>query len=112
MSILKAIILPLLAATFMAASFPSAAEVVNVKYRGPVDLASFQCATPSSSLVHRICYQASTSYVVVLLQNTYYHYCLVPESVIRNWLSAPSVGRFFRGSIKGSYDCRAGGIPD
>lgn len=112
MSTLKAILLPLLAATFLAASFPSAAEVVNVKYRGSVDLASFQCATPSSSFVHRICYQASTCYVVLRLQNTYYHYCRVPESVIRNWLSAPSVGQFFKGSIKGRYDCRAGGILD
>ena len=34
------------------------AEKVYVKYQGNVDLSSFQCDTPQSSFVHRICYQA------------------------------------------------------
>lgn len=109
---IRKLVLPLfITVTCMAASSLASAEVVHVKYRGPVDLSLFHCARPSSSFVHRICYQASTRYAVVLLKNTYYHYCRVPESVIDNWFLAPSVGRFFNRSIKGNYDCRSGGIP-
>lgn len=83
-----------------------------MKYRGPVDLASFRCATPSSSLVHRVCYRAERQYLVVLLGSTYYHYCRMPAQVVQNWLAAPSQGRFYNAFIKGNYDCRLGGIPD
>lgn len=87
------------------------AETVYVKYRGPVDLVGFRCAAPVSSLVHRICYRADKQYLVVLLQQTYYHYCRMPPKVVEQWLGAPSKGRYYNASIKGNYDCRLGGVP-
>jgi hypothetical protein len=89
---------------------PTLAETVYVKYRGPVNLENFQCANPSSSLVHRICYRSDKQYLIVLLDRTYYHYCNMPRSVVQQWLGAPSQGKFYRANVKGRYDCRLGGI--
>ena len=87
------------------------AEEVFVKYRGVVDLSGFRCQHTASSLVHRLCYRADAQYVVVLLQDTYYHYCRVPAGVVSAWLGAQSLGRFYNSSIKGRFDCRVGGVP-
>lgn len=87
------------------------AETVIVKYRGQVDLKDFKCAWPQSSFVHRVCYRENHKYLVVLLQQTYYHYCRIPPGVVADWLSAPSVGKYYEQYIKGNYDCRLGGIP-
>ncbi|MCH4246289.1 MAG: KTSC domain-containing protein [Acinetobacter populi] len=87
------------------------AETVDVKYQGKVDLSTFQCNTPNSSFVHRICYQSQNQYVVVLLEDTYYHYCRVPSQLVNQWRNAQSKGRFYNQYLKGRYDCRLGGIP-
>jgi hypothetical protein len=103
----KVFLLALLSFLFAA---PTLAETVYVKYRGPVNLENFQCANPSSSLVHRICYRSDKQYMIVLLDRTYYHYCNMPRSVVQQWLGAPSQGKFYRANVKGRYDCRLGGI--
>lgn len=87
------------------------AEDVFVKYRGAVNLNGFACHLTSSSFVHRICYLEENDYLVVLLDQTYYHYCRIPANVTRKWLGASSKGRFYGQYIKGNYDCRLGGIP-
>jgi len=87
------------------------AETVLVKYRGLVNLDNFSCSYPSSSFVHRICYRGNRQYLVVLLNKTYYHYCRIPKSVVEQWLVADSKGRFYNAYVKGSFDCRLGGIP-
>ncbi|MGF6395047.1 KTSC domain-containing protein [Pseudomonas plecoglossicida] len=94
------------------ASTVTLAETVFVKYQGPVDLKPFTCTATASSLVHRICYQSEQSYLVVLLDQTYYHYCRMPAQVVTQWLNADSKGRFYLGNIKGNFDCRLGGIPN
>jgi hypothetical protein len=95
-----------------AASTGALAETVSVKYQGPVDLESFTCTGIVSSFVHRICYQPEQRYLVVLLNQVYYHYCRIPSQVVSQWLNAYSKGRFYNGSIKGNFDCRLGGIPE
>ncbi|MCK8687937.1 KTSC domain-containing protein [Pseudomonas umsongensis] len=91
------------------ASAGALAETVFVKYQGPVDLEPFTCKDTESSFVHRICYQPDQSYLVVLLDNTYYHYCRIPSQVVSQWLNADSKGRFYNKMIKGDFDCRLGG---
>ena len=87
------------------------AETVLVKYRGAVDLESFGCEYIASSFVHRICYQSDSQYLVVLLKNTYHHYCRMPPEIVQEWLSAPSKGKFYNAYVKGRFDCRLGGVP-
>ena len=58
-------------------------ELVTVKYQGLVDVSRMQCETITrSSLINRLCYDAAEKYAVVILDNTYYHYCAVPQNII------------------------------
>ncbi|MCY1185951.1 KTSC domain protein [compost metagenome] len=98
--------------TLILASSAAVAETVFVKYHGSVDLEPFTCTDTVSSFVNRVCYQPDQSYLIVLLGDTYYHYCRIPSQVVSQWLNADSKGRFYNGSIKGNFDCRLGGIPD
>jgi hypothetical protein len=97
---------------FLLASLPTAgwAETVFVKYRGMVDLAPFSCTGTVSSLVQRICYDARNSYMLIDLNGTFYHYCRIDQGTVNGLLTADSKGRFYNTSIKGRFDCRAGGI--
>ena len=57
----------------------AAAETVSVKYRGPVPLDTFQCATiDRSSLVKRVCYDAAQRYMVILLKGR------VPRAILND----------------------------
>jgi hypothetical protein len=98
---------------FVGGNYPSyaMAETVFVKYRGAVNLKTFDCIGTSSSLVHQVCYRNKVQYLVVLLNQTYYHYCRIPPPVVDEWLKADSKGKFYLTNIKGNFDCRLGGIP-
>jgi len=85
------------------------AETVLVKDRGMVDLRGFSCTDTDSSFVHRICYKSTSQYLVVLLNDTYYHYCEIPGYAVQQWLDAESKGRFYNANIKGRFDCRLSG---
>ena len=85
------------------------AETIFVKYRGMVDLREFSCTNIESSFVHRICYKKADKYLVVLLTDTYYHYCQIPQDVVQHWLSVDSKGKFYNAKIKGNFDCRLNG---
>ena len=93
------------------------AETVDVKYRGPVDLKPFACQEITrSSVVNRLCYDASNQYVIVQLKTTYYHYCEIPKPIVDAWLAADSMGRYYNANIKGTgkdgpYDCRTHKVP-
>jgi hypothetical protein len=83
-----------------------------VKYRGPVDLKPFACETVTkSSFINRVCYDAANQYMVILLKDTYYHYCELPKSILDALMAAPSLGTYYNANIKGigkdgPYDCR------
>jgi hypothetical protein len=88
------------------------AETVNVKYRGPVNLAPFQCESVSrSSLVTRVCYDRKEQYMVIGLQGTYYHYCEIDPGTVNALRGAESMGRFYNANIKGRFDCRTRRVP-
>jgi hypothetical protein len=93
------------------------AETVDVKYRGSVDLKSFACqAITKSSFINRVCYDAAEQYMVILLKDTYYHYCEIPKSTVDALLSAGSLGSYYNANIKGTgkdgpYDCRTHKVP-
>jgi hypothetical protein len=88
------------------------AETVNVKYRGAVDLAPFQCESINrSSLVTRVCYDRKEQYMVIGLQGTYYHYCEIGPGTVNALRRAQSMGRYFDSNIKGNFDCRTRQVP-
>jgi hypothetical protein len=88
------------------------AETVDVKYRGLVDLKPFVCTdTSQSSFVRRVCYDRKETYMLILLQNTWYHYCEIDGATVSGLLQAGSVGRYFNASVKGRFDCRVNRVP-
>lgn len=92
--------------------FPGAAETVNVKYRGLVDLSPFSCEQITrSSLVKRLCYDRRERYVIVNLTGTYYHYCEVSAETVTAWQKSESMGRFYNSQVKGNFDCRVLHMP-
>jgi KTSC domain len=92
-------------------------ETVDVKYRGPVDLKTFECQDISrSSFIQRVCYDQSQSYMIISLKGAYYHYCELPPTTFDGLMSAPSMGQFYNQNIKGigldgPYDCRTHRVP-
>jgi hypothetical protein len=91
---------------------PALAETAFVKYRGPVQLKTFQCERVSrSSFIERVCYDSREHYMVINLCGTYYHSCEIPGQTVKSLLSADSMGRYFNSSIKGRYDCRVNRVP-
>jgi KTSC domain len=90
----------------------SRSETVDVKYRGPVDLTPFKCESiDRSSFIRRVCYDAANSYMIVQLNQTYYHYCDINSVTVGAFEAAESMGRYFNASIKGQFDCRTGHVP-
>jgi hypothetical protein len=89
------------------------AETVDVKYRGTVDLKPFACQDVTrSSLVSRVCYDASNRVMIVQSNAVYSQYCEVPEAVRDGFLNAPSMGQYYKAGIKGAgaetpYRCDA-----
>jgi hypothetical protein len=96
------------------------AECVTIKYRDtPVCLKTFTCTeTPQSSFVRQICYDATKSYMLIKLNETWYHYCAVDRSSVDNLIRASSVGTYYnqrfrsQGPVHGPFDCRDHPVPN
>lgn len=92
-------------------------EMVDVKYRGLVDLKPFNCEVINrSSFINRVCYDKAEHYMIIQLRDTNYHYCELPPSILAEFIAAPSMGRYYNQYIKGSgldgpYDCRTHRFP-
>src|ERR1035437_8482914 len=112
--------MPRIATALMVLCFAAEArsETVDVKYRGPVDLKTFECRDINrSSFIQRVCYDKAQSYMIISLHGTYYHYCELPPATYDGLMDAPSMGHFYNQNIKGSgsdgaYDCRTHRIPN
>jgi hypothetical protein len=90
----------------------SRSETVDVKYRGPVDLTPFKCLPiDRSSFIRRVCYDAAHSYMIVKLNETYYHYCDIDGATVEAFKAARSMGQFFNSTIKGHFNCKNGTVP-
>jgi hypothetical protein len=95
-------------------------ECITIKYRDtPVCLKTFSCAeTPQSSFVREVCYDAVKSYMLIKLNDTWYHYCAVDRSSVDNLIHASSVGAYYnqnfrsQGTVRGPFDCRDHPVPD
>jgi hypothetical protein len=95
----------------------AAAETIDVKYYGKLDLAPFACTDVSrSSFINRACYDKSQHFMVVQLRSVYYAYCEMPAATFDAFLAATSMGKYYNTNIKGSgsdgpFDCRTHRVP-
>ena len=101
-----------LIALLLTAEFGS--ETVDVKDRGAVDLATYQCRdTPRSTLIQRACYDPAQASMIVSVKGAYIQYCDLPPAAFDALMAAPSMGQFFRRNVAGNgsdgrYECRTG----
>lgn len=88
-------------------------ETVEVRDRGLVELAPFECRDiRRSSLIRRVCYDAAQSHLIVSIRNDYDQYCDLPPTTFEALMAAPSMGQFFHRNIKaGPFGCHANEKP-
>jgi hypothetical protein len=104
-----------LIALLLTAEFGS--ETVDVKGRGSVDLATFECRdTPRSTIIQRACYDPARASMIVSVKGDYHEYCDLPPVTFDALMAAPSMGQFFKQILAGPgsdgrYDCRTGRVP-
>ena len=98
-----------LIALLLTAEFGS--ETVDVKDRGAVDLATYQCRdTPRSTLIQRACYDPAQASMVVSVKGAYVQYCDLPPAAFDALMAALSMGQFYRRNVAGDgsggrYEC-------
>jgi hypothetical protein len=102
-----------LIALLLAAEFGS--ETIEIRDRGTVDLASFECRdTPRSTLIQRACYDPARASMIVSVKGAYFQYCDLQLATFDGLMAAPSMGQFFRrnfaGDGSGRYDCPTGRV--
>jgi len=91
---------------------PFGSETVDVRDRGAVDLKTFECRDINrSSLIQRVCYDRAQRTLIVGFGGSYDDYCDLPQQTFESFMTAPSMGQFFKANIRGSgpdtrYDCR------
>jgi hypothetical protein len=78
-------------------------EVVDVRDRGAIDLATFECRdTPRSTVIQRACYDRARAVLIVNVRGAYRQYCGLPLATFDRLMTAPSMGQFFKGNIEGN----------
>ena len=75
---------------------PVVSETVEIRGRGEVDLASFECRDINrSTILQRVCYDRTRKDLIVAVRGSYDRYCAVPGNVVERLMGAPSMGQFF-----------------
>ncbi|QOZ25815.1 hypothetical protein CI1B_56060 [Bradyrhizobium ivorense] len=93
-------------------SAPVGPETVDLGRGGRVDLSTFDCRDINrSSIVQRVCYDASQRALLVTVRGSYQHYCSVPVETFDALMNAPSMGIFVNRVLRiagadGRYACR------
>lgn len=90
--------------------------LVEIKYRDtPVNLfnRSFDAGDlHDSSFVFGAWYDEDNEYLVLDLNDTYYHYCGVPTDIWEGLQEADSHGSYYNTDIKGDYSCEGVDVPE
>jgi hypothetical protein len=86
-------------------------EKVEVGDHGSVDLAPFACTdTPRSTVVQKVCYDGTTRDLLVGIGGSYRFYCDVAPATFDAFMTAPSMGHFYRqtvatSGVEGPFNC-------
>ena len=77
----------------------------------PVDLAPFVCTdTPRSTMIQRVCYDKAARHLLVGIRGAYRDYCGVPPATFESFMTARSLGYYYRqtfarSDIDGRFRC-------
>jgi hypothetical protein len=82
---------------------PVTTEAVELASHRRIDLAPFACTdTPRSTVIRRVCYDTATRHLLVNAMGDYSQYCEFPAATFDAFVSAPSMGLFYRRNIAGA----------
>jgi hypothetical protein len=80
---------------------PVVSEMIEVRGRGDVDLATFECRDINrSTVLQRVCYDRVRNDLIVAVRGSYDRYCGVPVDLVERLMGAPSMGQFFNRNIR------------
>ena len=80
---------------------PLGSETVEVRERGAVDLAPFECRDITrSSLIQRVCYDQARRHLVVAIRAATIFIASCRRRPIDGFMTAPSMGQFFKENIR------------
>lgn len=99
--------------TWIAATAPAtvpdpraSAELVVVEGVGPLSLEGFDCvATPRSREVARVCHAPARALAIAEIHGRLQAWCGVDAELVREWLAAPSMGRFVAERVAPAHRC-------
>jgi len=60
-------------------------------------------ATPRSGWISELCYDSSR--VTATMSGSKYTFCGISRSLFDEWVSAPSLGKFYHARINGRFSC-------
>lgn len=90
-------------------------KYTNIKYReSPINLNNNQFEkrnTTESSFIDGLWYDKKNEYLVIKLNNTYYHYCWIMKNTWDSFKKASSYWSYYNKYIKNNFDCRKWFIP-
>jgi KTSC domain-containing protein len=78
---------------------------------GPVDLTPFACTdTPRSTMIQRVCYDKASRHLLVGIRGSYRDYCAVPLATFEAFITARSLGYYYRqtfarSDVDGPFTC-------
>lgn len=90
---------------------PVVTEKVEIGGGGPVDLTPFACTdTPRSTMIQRVCYDKASRHLLVGIRGSYRDYCEVPPATFEAFMTARSLGYYYRqtfarSDINGPFTC-------
>jgi len=84
------------------------AREISVKYlNDKVNVINFiEYELKKSSFVKEMFYKPSQKYLIVRLNNTFYHCCEIPQRKVTDWVSSISLGSFYIKHIRNNYSCK------
>lgn len=91
---------------------PVGPETVDLGRHGIVDISTFDCRDINrSTMIQRVCYDATQRSLLVAVRGSYQHYCGVPLETFDALMNAPSMGIFVNRVLRiagadGRYACR------
>jgi hypothetical protein len=79
---------------------------VFVRFRGLVDVSSFDCRDITrDGFIRQVCHDGRRNEMIISLNGTHYAHCAIPASVVDGLMAASSMRRYYGAQVKGRYGC-------
>ena len=82
-------------------------DTIETKYCGSFIAATFKCNdTAQRSWIGTVCYDSESDLALLNRRGVNYCYCGIGAARVQEFLSSPSLSRYYNAEIKGRFHCR------